>query len=232
VTGNHILANEGIVDGLGHISVRSNQRSDRFLLSRDRAPGLITADDLVEYDLEGKPTNPQAPQGYQERFIHAAIYKARSDVMSVVHAHTPSVLAYADSTVQLRPMNHMASFLEAGVPVFEIRHVSGSSGMLVNDMTDGNALASTLGVRPVALMRGHGLVVVGSNIPDAVSRAIFTDVNARVQAQAIALGGTVAYLTPKDIEASAATAASKPPTPLVDVYPRSWPYWKQRATAQ
>lgn len=226
VVGNRILASEGILDGLGHISVRHDQRPDRFLLSRDLAPGLVTAPDLVEYDLDGNPVNKQAPRGYQERFIHAAIYKARSDVRSVVHAHTPSVLTFAVSSIPLRPIYHMASFLVPGVPLYEIRKVAGHNGMLVNDMRTGTALAETLADKAVALMRGHGYVAVGPDIPEAVSRSIFLDVNARVQLQAIGLGGTVSYLTSADVgPGGGQTAQPSQTTP----YPRSWAIWKERA---
>jgi HCOMODA/2-hydroxy-3-carboxy-muconic semialdehyde decarboxylase len=195
-------------------------------LSRDLAPALVTAADLVEYDLDGKPVNAQAPRGYQERFIHGAIYKARPDVRSVVHAHTPSVLSFAVSTIPLRPVFHMASFLVPGVPMYEIRKVAGHQGMLVNDMRTGTALAETLGDKPVALMRGHGFVAVGPDIPEAVSRSIFTDVNARVQLQAIGLGGTVNYLTPADVGGGGGQTAQPGQQ---TAYPRSWPMWKERA---
>ena len=224
VVGNRILANEGILDGLGHISLR--HRPDRFLLSRDLAPALVTAADLVEYDLDGNPVDKQAPRGYQERYIHAAIYKARPDVRSVVHAHTPSVLTFAVSTIPLRPIYHMASFLVAGVPMYEIRKVGGHQGMLVNDMRTATALAETLGDKTVALMRGHGYVTVGPDVPEAVSRSIFLDVNARVQLQAIGLGGTVNFLTSADVgQGGGQTAQPNQQT----AYPRSWPFWKERA---
>jgi HCOMODA/2-hydroxy-3-carboxy-muconic semialdehyde decarboxylase len=224
VIGNRILANEDILDGLGHISVR--HRPDRFLLSRDLAPELVTAADLVEYDLEGNPVDKQSPRGYQERFIHAAVYKARPDVRSVVHAHTPSVLAFAISTIPLRPIYHMASFLLPGVPMYEIRKVSGHQGMLVNDMRTGTALAEALSDKAVALMRGHGFIVVGPDIPEAVSRSIFTDVNARAQMDAVRLGGTVNYLTSADVGAGGGQTAQ--PNQQTQ-YPRSWPFWKARA---
>src|SRR6266550_4553445 len=155
VVANRILANEGILDGLGHVSVRSLQRPDHFFQSRDLAPGLVTAADIVEYDLDGNAVNPKAPVGVRERYIHAAIYKARSDVKSVVHSHMPSVLPFTDSSVALRPMYHMAGFLVGGVPVFEIRKVQGHLGMLVDDNKSGAALAQTLGNKTVALLRGH-----------------------------------------------------------------------------
>jgi len=227
VVGNRILANENILDGLGHISVRHDQNPNRFLLSRDLAPELVTAADLIEYDLDGSPVSDKR-RGYQERFIHAAIYKARPDVRSVVHAHTPSVLVFADSSIPLRPMYHMAAFLGAGVPIWEIRKVQGSSGMLVNNSQLGTSLAQTLGDKAVALMRGHGVVIVGPSIPEAVSRGIFLDVNARVQIQAIALGGTVSFLGPQDTTPPTQTAGQQT-APGGGGYPRSWPFWKARA---
>jgi HCOMODA/2-hydroxy-3-carboxy-muconic semialdehyde decarboxylase len=224
---NKILSHEGILDGLGHISVRSIERADRFLLGRDLAPSLQTAADLVEYDLDGKAVSATAPVGVSERFIHAAIYKARPDVMSVVHAHTPSVLAFAVSNIPLRPVYHMASWmLGGGVPMYEIRKSPGSVGMLVNSNELGMALAKTLADRPLVLLRGHGFVVVGPSIPEAVSRSIFLDVNARVQTQAMALGGSVNLLTQLDAGPLGGQSAG-PGQPMV--YPRSWWYWKERA---
>ena len=230
VVGNRILANENVLDGLGHISVRHNQNPNRFLLARDVAPALVTAADLIEYDLDGNPVSDKR-QGYQERYIHSAIYKARPDVQSIVHAHTPSVLAFADSNIPLRPVYHMAAFLAEGVPNYEIRKVQGSTGMLVNNNTLGAALAQTLGDKVVALMRGHGVVIVGPTIPEAVSRSIFLDVNARVQIQAMSLGGTVSFLGPQDVAPPAPTPGQQT-APGGGMYPRSWFFWKQRAMGQ
>jgi len=229
VVANRILANEGILDGLGHVSVRSLQRPDHFFPSRDLAPGLVTAADIVEYDLDGNAVNPKAPVGVRERFIHAAIYKARPDVKSVVHSHMPSVLPFTDSSVPLRPMYHMAGFLVPGVPIFEIRKVQGHAGMLVDDNKSGAALAQTLGSKTVALMRGHGAAIVGVTIPDAVSNAIFLDVNARTQAQTIALGGNISYLTPQDLAPGAPNPQPPSPPGTPGYYPRSWGIWKLKA---
>jgi len=151
VVANRILANENILDGLGHISARSLQRPDHFFLSRDLAPGLVTAADLVEYDLDGNPVNAKAPQGYRERYIHAAVFKARPDVMSVVHSHMPSVLPFTDSTVPLRPMYHMAVFLVPGVPMFEIRKVQGQVGMLI----DNNSFLDHTGAAAIVTVTLH-----------------------------------------------------------------------------
>jgi ribulose-5-phosphate 4-epimerase/fuculose-1-phosphate aldolase len=232
VVANRILANENVLDGLGHISARSRQRPDHFFLSRDLAPGLVTAADLVEYDLNGDPVNAKAPQGYRERYIHAAIYKARSDVQSVVHSHMPSTLAFADSNIPLRPMYHMAPFLLQGVPMYEIRKVQGHVGMLVDDNKSGAALAQALGNKTVALMRGHGAAIVGVTIPDAVQNAIFLDVNARVQQQAILLGGNVSYLTSADVAPGNPNPQPPAPPGTPGYYPRSWGIWKAKAMGE
>src|SRR5215510_6248269 len=229
VVANRILANENILDGLGHVSVRSLQRPDHFFLARDLAPGLVTAADLVEYDLDGNPVNPKAPQGYRERFLHAAIFKARPDVNSIVHSHMPSVLPFTDVTTPLRPMYHMAPFLLDGAPVFEIRTVQGQIGMLIDNNKVGAALAQTLGKRTIALIRGHGAAIVGTTIPDAVQNAIFLDVNARVQAQAVALGGNVAYLTAADVAGGNPNPQPPAPPGTPGYYSRSWLIWKAKA---
>jgi ribulose-5-phosphate 4-epimerase/fuculose-1-phosphate aldolase len=232
VVANRILANENILDGLGHVSVRSLTNPNHFFQSRDLAPGLVTAADILEYDLDGNPVNPKGPASVRERFIHGAIYKARPDVKSVVHSHMPSVLPFTDVTTPLRPMYHMAAFLVPGVPVFEIRNVQGHVGMLVDDNASGEALAKTLGDKTVALLRGHGAAIVGSSIPDAVSNAIFLDVNARVQSQAVALGGNIHYLTQADL---APPTPNQQPSALPGsqgYYPRSWPIWKAKAMGE
>jgi len=225
VTANHILSNEAIVDGLGHISVRL-ERADRFLVSRDLPPSLVTAADFIEYNLDGSPVNPNGPRGYTERFIHAAIYKARPDVRSVIHAHTPSVLPFTVSSVALRPVYHIAPFLLPGVPVWDIRSVTGFQGMLVSDLRSADTLAATLADKAIVLMRGHGFVTLGESVPEAVQRAIVTDVSARVQTQATALGGTIRYLSGADVPDGGTKVQAAPPNEVA----RNWAYWKDRAT--
>lgn len=233
VVANRILANEGILDGLGHVSARSLTNPSRFFEARDLAPGLVNAADILEYDLDGNPVNPKAPPSVRERYIHAAIFKARPDVMAVVHSHMPSVLPFTDSTVPLRPMYHMASFLLAGAPVWDIRKVQAHVGMLVDDNKSGASLAQALGNRTIVLLRGHGAAIVGSTIPDAVSSAIFTDVNARVQAQAIALGGSsISYLTQADVPPGNPSPQPSSPPGTPGYYPRSWAVWKAKAMGE
>src|SRR6516162_11414684 len=164
VAANRILAEEGVLDAYGHVSIRHPSDPNRYLMSRSLAPVLVTASDIMEYDLDSNPIDPRGRRSVIERFIHGEIYKLRPDVRAIVHSHSPAVIPYADTRVQLRPMNHIASFLGGGVPVFEIRDTAGpASNMLVSNPTLGHALAVVLGQRPVALMRGHGSVAAAQS---------------------------------------------------------------------
>jgi HCOMODA/2-hydroxy-3-carboxy-muconic semialdehyde decarboxylase len=219
VAGNHILANEGILDGYGHISVRHPRNPERFLIARSVAPELVTAADIIEYGLDGEPLDAKGRTSYKERFIHSEIYRARRDVNAVVHCHTPSLIPFADSTVPLRPMYHQSAFLAAGVPVFEIRQAAGMTNMLIETVALGRALAKALADKPALLMRGHGAVVTADTIPNVVGRSIYLDLNARIQAQAIALGGKITYIDPEEARKYAAS----------DNYSRAWELWKRKA---
>ncbi|HEX7785703.1 MAG TPA: class II aldolase/adducin family protein, partial [Methylomirabilota bacterium] len=165
VAANHILVDQGVLDGYGHVSARHDRDPDRFLMSRSRAPELVTAADIMEYDLDGEAVDARGRGSYLERFIHSEIYRARPDVRAVVHDHSPSVIPFGVTSATLRPLYHMSAFLSGGVPVFDIRAATGGdTDMLVRTPALGRALARTLGPRPVALMRGHGAVVVGPSL--------------------------------------------------------------------
>jgi len=222
VTANHILASEGILDGYGHVSVRDPTNPNHYFLSRSLAPGLVTAADIVEYDLDSNPLNGDDRAGYRERFIHGEIYKARPDVMAVVHDHSPAVIPFSVSSVPLRAVSHMAAFIGEGIPVFEIRDVDGMTDMLVSNPKRGRALATLLGKFPAALMRGHGAAVVGESVKVAVGRAIYLDLNARVQEQAILLGGSVKYFEPEEAKKTAPQ----------DGFERAWDVWKRKASGK
>ena len=201
VVANHILADQGVVDGFGHVSVRAASNPQHYFISRSRAPSLVMAADIMEYDLDDNPIDARGRSSYLERFIHSEIYRARPDVQSVVHSHSPAVIPFSVSDVPLRPVYHMAGFLLRAVPVFEIRAAGGDeTDMLVRNRLLGAALATTLGSGTVALMRGHGNVVVGQSVRTAVLHAIYTDVNARLQATALQLRGQVTYLN--EVEAA------------------------------
>jgi len=223
VAANRILYQEGIVDGFGHVSVRHNADPNRFLLSVSRAPELVVASDILEYDLEATAVNLGSRGQYLERFIHSEIYKARPDVMAVVHNHSPGVVPFGVSSVPLRPVYHMAAFIGGGIPVFDIRVTFGATQMLVSDAMRGHALAESLGQAPAVLMRGHGVAVVGRDLKFAVGRSIYLEVNARLQAQAIDLGGDVTYLSAEEARTYAETVEA------VIGYDRPWELWRQHA---
>jgi ribulose-5-phosphate 4-epimerase/fuculose-1-phosphate aldolase len=222
VVANHILYDQGVVDGFGHVSVRSSKDPSHFLMARSMAPGLVTASDILEFDLDGNAVNnPQGRAVYLERFIHSEIYKAHPEVKAVVHSHSPSVIPFGATGVALRPIYHMSSFLGAGVPIFEIREAGGdATDMLVRNPALGAALAQRLGHSSVLLMRGHGDVVVGDSVRLAVFRAIYTEVNAKLEAEALRLG-QVTFLNDKEAAASVA-----PNSALID---RAWDLWKAKA---
>jgi HCOMODA/2-hydroxy-3-carboxy-muconic semialdehyde decarboxylase len=220
VAASRILADQGVVDGYGHVSVRHDRDPNRYLMSRSMAPALVTAADIMEWDLDSTPIDPRGRTGFIERFIHGEIYRARPDVNAVVHNHSPSVIPFGVTQVPLRPLYHMSAFLGGGVPVFDIKTAAGeSTDMLVRDAALGRALAQTLGARPVALMRGHGAVVVGSSVQMAVFRCVYTETNAKLQAQAMALGGPVTYLDPEE--------ARKAEQNVGGTIGRPWELWKK-----
>lgn len=222
VIANRVLAQESIVDGYGHVSARHPARPGTFLLARSLAPELVTRQDLLEYDLEGSPLDARGRASYQERFIHSEIYKARPDVGAIVHCHTISLIPFANSDVPLRPMFHMSFFVAEGIPVFEIRNAGGMTDLLVKNAPLGRALAAALGSRPAALMRGHGAVVVADTIPTVVGRSVYLDQNARMQVQAMTLGGKVTYVDPAE-----ARLREGPGN-----YDRSWDLWKRKIAAK
>jgi HCOMODA/2-hydroxy-3-carboxy-muconic semialdehyde decarboxylase len=191
-----ILAAQGVVDGFGHVSMRHPSAPHRYLMARSVAPALVTPDDIIEYDLDSNPCNAGGRSSFLERFIHGEIYKARPDIVSVVHSHSPSVIPFGLVAVPMRAMFHNAAFLAEGVPVFDISEKFGPTDMLVSDGAKGVALAGVMGGRDVALMRGHGSVACGPTLQTAVFRAVYTEVNARIQHWTLALGGgeTVAAL--------------------------------------
>ncbi len=219
VMANRILALKGVIDGFGHVSCRSTARTDRFLLSRSRAPALIRAPDIHVFDLDGECRSDSAIQPYLERFIHSEIYRRRPQVQAIVHAHTPSVLPFAVvPAFPLRAIMHMGAFIGEGLPIFEIRSVDKESDMLIRSAGLGVALAEQLGSASAVLMRGHGVTVVGDSVRQVVFRSVYLEMNARIQAAAHGLGDPV-YLN-----AAEAAAADATNDRVVD---RPWALWER-----
>jgi HCOMODA/2-hydroxy-3-carboxy-muconic semialdehyde decarboxylase len=222
VAASRILADQGVVDAFGHVSLRHPAARDRYLLPRNLAPQLVTAADIMEFDLDSTPVAGQNHRSYLERFIHGEIYKARADVNAVVHTHSPSVVPFGVTDHPFRPIFHMSCFLWPGVPNFDIARESGqATDMLVRDNSLGRSLARVLADKPMALMRGHGNVVVGPDVKIAVYRAIYTEINARLQLQAQMLGGAIAYLDPEEGRLAEVSIMSQ--------IHRPWELWRRKA---
>lgn len=191
-----ILAAQGVVDGFGHVSLRHPSAPNRYLMARSIAPARVTPEDIIEYDLDSNPCNANGRSSFLERFIHGEIYKARPDIHSVVHSHSPSVIPFGLVGVPMQAMFHNAAFIAAGVPVFDIREKFGATDMLVGNAPKGVALAGAMGRKDIVLMRAHGAVACGPTLQTAVFRAVYTEVNARIQhwTQALGRGAPVAAL--------------------------------------
>ena len=191
-----ILAERGVVDAFGHISQRHPDSPDRYFMSTSMAPALVTPDDIIEYNLDSEPCNANGRGSFLERFIHGEIYKARPEINSVAHSHSPSVIPFGLVDSKMQAMFHNAAFLAAGVPVFDISKKFGATDMLVSDCPKGVAFAECLADKDIALMRAHGAVACGPTLQLAVFRAVYTEVNSRVQHWTMALsgGGRIASL--------------------------------------
>jgi ribulose-5-phosphate 4-epimerase/fuculose-1-phosphate aldolase len=225
VLANHILADQGILDGFGHVSVRSAKNPNHYFISRSRAPALVTAADIMEYDIDDHAIDARGRNPYLERFIHSEIYKVRPDVQAVVHSHSPAIIPFGVSDVPLRPISHMGGFLIREVPVFDIRDAGGEeTDMLIRNKELGAALAVKLGNGTAVLLRGHGDAVVGQSIKHAVLHAIYAEFNARIEAEALRLGGKVKFLN----EAEARNIA----TVNDGAVERPWELWKNQALSR
>jgi HCOMODA/2-hydroxy-3-carboxy-muconic semialdehyde decarboxylase len=222
VAANRILANEGVVDAFGHVSVRDPRNPRRFVMSRSRSPALVEPADLMEFEPDGAPVDARGRTAYGERMIHAAVYETRPDVHSVVHDHALGLLPFTITGAPLKPVIHTASVIGAEIPVWDIRDKFGATDMLVRTLDQGRDLAKALGANTCALMRGHGAVVVGASIQRAVLTAIYLQVNANVLMQARTLGEPEP-LSDAEIAQSSATQFS------ALALDRAWEYFCQRA---
>jgi HCOMODA/2-hydroxy-3-carboxy-muconic semialdehyde decarboxylase len=225
VIASRTLAEHGVIDAYGHASARSDKDPNRYYMARNVAPELVTGEDILEYDLDSNAIDDKASKLYHERFIHGEIYKARPDVMAVVHNHSHAVVPYSCTGIALQPIFHMAAFVGLGVPTWDIRDAQKGSDMLVRTPYLGEHLARSLGKHPAVLMRGHGSTVVAENLPRAVGRAVYLDVNARMQSQAIALAGADRPIVFMDSQEVAANVSWQN-------YERSWSLWKTKVLAR
>ncbi len=221
-TASRILADQGVFDAAGHVSMRHPDHADRFFMSRSLAPALVTPNDIIELTTDGESRDPRGRQPFIERHLHAGIYRQRPDVMAVAHGHSPTVIPFGLVDTPMRAMYHNTAFLAAGVPVFDTRPQFGITDIVISSFERGNAMAKALGDKSVILLRAHGFVAVGPSVQAAVFRAIYTEINARVQLRAATLGGEMAALG--EDEGRLADAMN-----LVTIG-RSWELWKKRVT--
>lgn len=219
VYANRILYNQQVLDGFGHVSVRSDKDPTHFLMAHSMAPGLVTSKDIMEFDASGEAVDARGRNAYTERYIHAAIYRVRPDVKAIVHSHSPDVIPYSVTGVKLQPIFHNCAFLRLGAPIFDSQKDFGDTDMLIRDNKLGDALAKTLGNAGVELIRGHGFVAVAPSAQIVVYRAIYTQVNARVQAEATKLG-SVKFLTAGEAEKAQAVTEGTSGRP--------WELWKSQ----
>jgi ribulose-5-phosphate 4-epimerase/fuculose-1-phosphate aldolase len=224
-----ILAAHRVVDAYGHVSLRTAKNPQRYLLARAMAPELVTADDIVEFDLDSNAVADPGVALYLERYIHGEIFKCRPDINAVVHNHSPSVIPFGVTTVPLRPLFNTGAFIGEGVPTFEIRDFQESGDLIIKTPHLGWSLAKTLGAKPAALMRGHGAVVVGESLMLAVVRSVYLELSAKLQMQAMLIagpGGHIVYLDAREVAVTSGRQAS------AGTWKRTWDLWCIKARAQ
>jgi ribulose-5-phosphate 4-epimerase/fuculose-1-phosphate aldolase len=219
--GNRILAHEGVLDAFGHVSMRHPTNPNRYFLSRSRAPELVEPDDVLEYDLDSNAVKKTDQRLYAERVIHGEVYKARPDVMAVVHHHAPAVMPFCISGVALQPVMHLGAIIGHKVPMWDQYDEFGDTNLLLVKPEEGASLARALGQAPLVLMKGHGATVVGASIQELVFRAIYSCRNAEYQFAAQMLG-KVSPLRTGEVEKSSQINAM----PTANF--RTWEYWSVR----
>ncbi|HEY2646365.1 MAG TPA: class II aldolase/adducin family protein [Candidatus Acidoferrales bacterium] len=223
IIANRVVAHLGLVDSFGHVTVRNPDDPTRFFMSRARAPGLVTKDDILEFNLESTSVDLRGLRPYSERFIHGCLYKSRPDVMAICHNHAHELLPLAVTKSVMRPALHSAAVIGHEVPVWDIRDQFGDTNMLVTSNEIGDSLAVAVGRGKAALMRGHGSVVVGTTLQDAVFSTFYLRLNAEVMIKALSMGGAITYLSPGEIERSG-ELHSQPTT-----QGRAWEDWCSQA---
>ncbi len=219
---NRIVAREGVIDAFGHVSMRHPDNPSRYLLSRSRAPELVTPEDFIEYDLDSRPVREPGVGQYSERVIHGEIYKARPEVNSVCHHHCPAFMPLLATGTDYVPVFHLGAVGGIRPPFWDQHDEFGDTNMLVVKPEEGASLARALGQGWMVLMKRHGVTVAGASVKDCVFRCVYSARNAAYQVQALSIGSNIASLSPGETEL--AGAISSKTTGLT----RSWEYWSMR----
>lgn len=222
VLAGRILSVEGVIDSFGHVSARHPERPDRYLMPRVRAAELVTADDILAFDLDDAPDPATDQRVFSERRIHGAIYRARPDVMAVCHHHAPAMLPFCASGAALVPVFHLGATMGPQVPLWDSQDEFGDTNLLVSTPEQGESLARALGSAWTVLMRGHGATVAGRSVRELVFRSIYGARNADYQLKAHLLGGARPLTK---AEADAAEAFNLTPFAM----DRAWEQWSRRA---
>lgn len=218
---NRMVANEGVLDAFGHVSMRHPENPRRYFLSRSRAPELVAPEDFIEYDLDSHPIKEPGVGQYSERVIHGEIYKARPDVMSVCHHHAPSFMPLLATHTDYVPVFHLGAVGGIKPPFWDQHDEFGDTNMLVIKPEEGASLARTLGQHMMVLMKRHGVTVAGTSVRDCVFRSIYATRNAEYQVRAMLLGA-IEGLSPGETQLAGSISGTT--TGLV----RSWEYWSMR----
>jgi len=219
VIANRIVAHLKLVDSFGHVTVRNPENPQRFFMSRSRAPSLVTREDILEFNLDGSPVDARGLRPYLERFIHAALYRARPDVLAVCHNHAHELLPLAVTKMAMRPALHTAAGIGLEVPVWDIRDEFGDTNLLVTSNEMGDSLARAVGQGRAALMRGHGSVIAGNSLMDTVFTTYYLRLNAEVLIKAMSTGREITYLSPGEILQAGGIQAQD----------RAWEEWSLQA---
>lgn len=219
---NRIVANEGVIDAFGHVSMRHPNDPNRYLLSRSRAPELVSPEDFIEYDLESQPARDPGVGQYSERVIHGEIYKARPEVMAVCHHHSPAFMPLLATGTDYVPVYHLGAVGGIKPPFWDQQDEFGDTNMLVVKPEEGASLARALGRHWIVLMKRHGVTVAGTSVRDCVFRSVYSARNAEYQVSAMAIGKAGSL---SQGETELAGQISSKTTGLT----RAWEYWSMRA---
>ncbi|MDW8003017.1 MAG: class II aldolase/adducin family protein [Deltaproteobacteria bacterium] len=221
VLANRILSNEGVLDGLGHVSVRNPDKKTSFLMARAIPPVSVTERDIMELDFEGNVIGGSDGKPVSERFLHASIYKKRDDVNAVFHGHHPSMILLSLLGKKLKPVCHLGTFLYQGVPVF--KDFEKGSGMLIDSRDVGEKLANALNRKRAILLWAHGYVVVAENLKRVVAQAIYAVVNAEIQIRLLTFGKNI-----RGISTSLARETMEKGLFAESPLSRVWDHWVHR----
>jgi len=219
VAANRVLDNEQVLDAFGHVSLRHPEHEDRFLLSVGKAPALVEAGDIVEFDMDGEPVMPTDRRLYSERVMHSSIYRRRPDVSAIVHHHAAAIMPYCITDVVLEPVNQLGGTLGDAVPVWDSAEAIGDTNLLITSAADADSAADALGPHWTLLLKRHGAIVVGRSLKEMVFRAVYGCDTARSLWMA-RLGATVTPLTLGERRLTAELRDGP-----ID---RCWDYWTAR----